>query len=78
MQFRDGVWYATEKFDASNKCLTYEFYTDSDGEYMVEQRSVEDKLNKLSIDNKFIYKGRLTAPYSSEPANMIVKFQLSK
>ena len=35
-------------------------------------------LRRVSVDNKVKYRGRLDAPYVSEPANMIVKFTLSK
>jgi hypothetical protein len=77
-QFKDGRWYATEKFDTHSKCLTYDFKVDGDGDKYVEQNSVLTGLKRFSVDNKAIYKGRLASPYISEPANMIVKFPLSK
>jgi len=76
-RFSDGIWYATEKFDTQSKCLTYEFKEDSDGEYVVEQTSVLTGLRRFSVDNKVKYRGRLAAPYVSEPANMIVRFTLN-
>ena len=78
IQFRDGRWYAMEKFDTSSKCLTYDFIGESGKEMYVEQRSTLTGLSRLSFDNKAIYKGRLVVPKSSEPANMIVRFPLSK
>ena len=67
-----------EKFDTSSKCLTYDIVGDANGEMYVEQRSTLTGLARLSFDNKAIYKGRLVAPKSSDPANMIVRFPLSK
>ena len=67
-----------EKFDTSSKCLTYDFVGQSDTEMFVEQRSTLTGLSRLSFDNKAIYKGRLVVPKSSDPANMIVRFPLSK
>jgi hypothetical protein len=67
-----------EKFDTSSKCLTYDFQGESGKEMFVEQRSTLTGLARLSFDNKAIYKGRLVVPKSSEPANMIVRFPLSK
>ncbi len=67
-----------EKFDTSSKCLTYDFVGESGKEMYVEQRSTLTGLSRLSFDNKAIYKGRLVVPKSSEPANMIVRFPLSK
>jgi len=78
IQFRNGRWYAMEKFDTSSKCLTYDFQGESGKEMFVEQRSTLTGLARLSFDNKAIYKGRLVVPKSSEPANMIVRFPLSK
>ena len=77
-QFKAGRWYATEKFDTASKCLTYEFKDDPNGEYLVEQTSVLTGLRRLSVDNKVKYRGKLVAPYTSEPANMIARFPLSK
>ena len=78
LQFRNGRWYAMEKFDTSSKCLTYDFTGEADGEMFVEQRSTLTGLARLSFDNKAIYKGRLVAPKSTDPANMIVRFPLSE
>ena len=75
---KDGLWYAVEKFDTSSKCLTYEFKDDPNGEYLVEQTSVLTGLRRFSVDNKVKYRGKLVAPYVSEPANMIARFPLSK
>ena len=79
-QFMEGKWYATEKFGTTqSKCMTYNFGEDEDGFKYVEQHSVlSAPKNLLSLDNKFKYKGRLTAPYSANPAQMIVRFPLSK
>ena len=44
----------------------------------MEQTSVLTGLRRFSVDNKVKYRGRLAAPYVSEPANMIVRFTLSK
>jgi len=76
-KFRSGIWYATEKFDTSSKCLTYQFKEDEDGDFFVEQTSVLTGLRRVSVDNKVKYRGRLDAPYEKEPANMIVKFTLN-
>merc|ERR1712048_697121 len=76
-KFRDGKWFATEKFDTSSKCLTYEFKEDEDGDFLVEQTSVLTGLRRVSVDNKVKYRGRLAAPYVSEPANMLVRFTLN-
>jgi len=76
-KFRAGRWYATEKFDTSSKCLTYDFKEDEDGDYLVEQTSVLTGLRRVSVDNKVKYRGRLAAPYVSEPANMLVRFTLN-
>ena len=57
--------------------MTYEFKEDSDGEYVVEQTSVLTGLRRFSVDNKVKYRGRLAAPYVSEPGNMIVRFTLN-
>ena len=67
-----------EKFDTSSKCLTYDFQGESGKEMFVEQRSTLTGLARLSFDNKAIYKGRIVVPKSSEPANMIVRFPLSR
>ena len=75
---KDGLWYAVEKFDTTSKCLTYEFKDDPNGEYLVEQTSVLTGLRRFSVDNKVKYRGKLVAPYVSEPANMIARFPLSK
>ena len=58
--------------------MTYEFKDDPNGEYLVEQTSVLTGLRRLSVDNKVKYRGKLVAPYTSEPANMIARFPLSK
>jgi hypothetical protein len=76
-KFRAGRWYATEKFDTSSKCLTYDFKEDEDGDFLVEQTSVLTGLRRVSVDNKVKYRGRLAAPYVSEPANMLVRFTLN-
>ena len=39
---------------------------------------ISSDLRRVSVDNKVKYRGRLAAPYVSEPANMIVRFTLSK
>jgi len=44
----------------------------------VEQRSTLTGLSRLALPNKAIYKGRLVVPAPSDPANMIVRFPLSK
>jgi len=72
-----GRWYAVEKFDTSSRCLTYDFNENELGEREVLQTSVINPLKKLSVDNKVKYKGDLTFPRSSTPADMIVKFPLS-
>ena len=77
-QFRAGRWYAAEKFDTKSSCLTYDFKEDEDGDYLVEQTSVLTAARRVSVDNKVKYRGRLAAPYVNEPANMEVKFTLSK
>jgi len=76
-KFRAGRWFATEKFDTSSKCLTYDFKEDEDGDFLVEQTSVLTGLRRVSVDNKVKYRGRLAAPYVSEPANMLVRFTLN-
>jgi len=76
-RMKDGLWYAVEKFDTTSKCLTYEFKDDPNGEYLVEQTSVLTGLRRFSVDNKVKYRGKLVAPYVSEPANMIARFPLS-
>ena len=43
----------------------------------MEQTSVLTGLRRFSVDNKVKYRGRLAAPYVSEPANMIVRFTLN-
>ena len=58
--------------------MTYEFKEDEDGDFLVEQTSVLTGLRRVSVDNKVKYRGRLAAPYVSEPANMLVRFTLSK
>ena len=58
--------------------MTYEFKDDPDGEYLVEQTSVLTGLRRFSVDNKVKYRGKLVAPYTSEPANMIARFPLSE
>jgi len=76
-KFRAGRWFAIEKFDTSSKCLTYDFKEDEDGDFLVEQTSVLTGLRRVSVDNKVKYRGRLAAPYVSEPANMLVRFSLN-
>merc|ERR1719464_2002705 len=76
-RMKDGLWYAVEKFDTTSKCLTYEFKDDPNGEYLVEQTSVLTGLRRFSVDNKVKYRGKLVAPYVSEPGNMIVRFTLN-
>merc|ERR1711899_531932 len=76
-RFSAGRWYAAEKFDTSSKCLTYDFKEDEDGDFLVEQTSVLTGLRRVSVDNKVKYRGRLAAPYVSEPANMLVRFTLN-
>lgn len=58
--------------------MTYEFKEDEDGDFLVEQTSVLTGLRRVSVDNKVKYRGRLAAPYVAEPANMLVRFTLSK
>ena len=77
LQFKNGKWYATEKFDTSSQCLTYDF-KEENGDKVVEQTSVLTGLRRVSVDNKVKYRGRLAAPYVSEPGNMVVRFTLSK
>jgi len=75
-KFKDGKWYATEKFDTSSQCLTYDF-KEENGDRVVEQTSVLTGLRRVSVDNKVKYRGRLAAPYVSEPGNMVVRFTLN-
>ena len=58
--------------------MTYDFKEDEDGDFLVEQTSVLTGLRRVSVDNKVKYRGRLAAPYVSEPANMLVRFSLSE
>ena len=68
-----------EKFGTTkSKCLTYDFLEDDKGFKTIEQTSVINPLSKLTLDNKYVYTGRLSSPYRSEPANMIVQFPLSR
>ena len=78
-QFKDGRWFAVEKFDTTqSKCITYDFQEDDAGFKEIVQNSEITSIERLSVDNKFRYVGKLATPSSSNPANMLVRFQLSK
>ena len=78
-QFRTGRWFAMEKFGTTqSKCFTYDFGEDADGFMFVEQNRVLKGLKRFSLDNKYVYKGRLAAPSRAEPGRMIVRFPLIK
>ena len=78
-QFKDGRWYAVEKFDTTqSKCITYDFQEDDAGFKELVQNSEITSIERLSVDNKFRYVGKLATPSTSNPANMLVRFQLSK
>lgn len=77
-EFREGRWYAIEKFGTTqSKCLTYDFGEDENGFRFIEQHSAIKGLSRFSVDNKYKYKGRLTAPYRADPGRMVVRFPLS-
>ena len=79
VQFKNGRWYAVEKFDTTqSKCITYNFQEDENGFKEVIQNSEITAIERLSVDNKFRYVGKLATPSSSNPADMLVRFQLSK
>ena len=44
----------------------------------IVQNSEITSLERVAVDNKFRYVGKLATPSSSNPANMLVRFQLSK
>ena len=78
-QFESGRWYAVEKFDTTqSKCITYDFQEDENGFKEIVQNSEITSLERLSVDNKFRYVGKLATPSSSRPADMLVRFQLSR
>ena len=79
IQFKDGRWYAVEKFDTTqSKCITYNFQEDENGFKEIVQNSEITSLERVAVDNKFRYVGKLATPSPSNPANMLVRFQLSK
>lgn len=77
-EFREGRWYAMEKFGTTqSECFTYDFGEDEIGHKFIEQNSVLKAPKRLSVSNKYRYKGRLDTTSSSEPANMVVRFPLN-
>lgn len=77
-RFKDGRWYAVEKFDTTqSKCITYDFQEDDAGFKELVQNSEITSIERLSVDNKFRYVGKLATPSTSNPANMLVRFQLN-
>ena len=78
-QFKQGTWYAVEKFGTKQaKCVTYDFQEDDFGFREVIQHSENTFIERLSFDNNVRYVGKLATISSSTPADMIVRFQLSK
>jgi len=76
-RFKDGRWYAVEKFDTTqSKCITYNFQEDENGFKEIVQNSEITSLERVAVDNKFRYVGKLATP-SKNPANMLVRFQLN-
>jgi len=77
-RFKDGRWYAVEKFDTTqSKCITYNFQEDENGFKEIVQNSEITSLERVAVDNKFRYVGKLATPSPSNPANMLVRFQLN-
>jgi len=77
-RFKAGKWYAVEKFDTTqSKCITYDFEEDDSGFKQVVQNSEITSIERLTVDNKFRYIGKLATPSSTNPANMLVRFQLN-
>jgi len=77
-RFKTGRWYAVEKFDTTqSKCITYDFEEDDSGFKQIVQNSEITSIERLSVDNKFRYVGKLATPSSSTPAHMLVRFQLN-
>lgn len=78
-QFAEGKWYALEKFGTHElKCLTYDFGVNGYGFKQVVQKSVSKTLDRLSLANYHTAKGNLDVPSSSQPANMVVRFNTSQ
>jgi len=74
-RFAEGKWYALEKFGTHElKCLTYDFGVNGYGFKQVVQKSVSKTLDRLSLANYHTAKGNLDVPSSSQPANMVVRF----
>merc|ERR1712018_881024 len=77
-RFKNGRWYAVEKFDTTqSKCITYNFQEDENGFKEIVQNSEITSLERVAVDNKFRYVGKLATPSPSNPANMLVRFQLN-
>ena len=58
--------------------MTYDFQEDEFGFREVVQNSENTLMERLTFDNNVRYVGKLAAVSSSNPADMIVRFQLSK
>ena len=68
-----------EKFGTKQaKCVTYDFQEDEFGFREVVQNSENTLMERLTFDNNVRYVGKLATVSSSNPADMIVRFQLSK
>lgn len=77
-KFKRGPWFAVEKFGTKQgKCLTYDFQEDDFGFREIVQHSENTFVERLSFDNNVRYVGKLASPSSSNPADMIVRFQLN-
>ena len=60
------------------KCVTYDFQEDEFGFREVVQNSENTLMERLTFDNNVRYVGKLATISSSNPSDMIVRFQLSK
>lgn len=77
-KFKREPWYAVEKFGTNQaKCVTYDFQEDEFGFREIVQNSENTFVERLSFDNNLRYVGKLAAVSASNPADMIVRFQLN-
>merc|ERR1712059_145481 len=77
-RFSSSVWYVSGKTGTSSSCLTYQFYTDSQGFRSVRQTRKLGIADVVGLNHEYIYTGKLSTPEEwSLPAKMVVKFPLN-
>lgn len=77
-RFKEGRWYAIEKFDTSqSRCLTYDFTNDAAGFRVLEQNGEFKDVDRLGLENKYTYRGRITEGLRTNAGQMKIRFTLN-